>query len=147
MTTKTATKKKQKTKVLLVDDSEIVRMYIKDIFWLHGLENKFELTITAGINEAEKVIMNPKKKPSLVLLDLSMPMIDGNKSTRTDETGFELLKKIKGNPKLKNTVVIIFSGFTESKYRKKAKELGADEYLVKDDHLPQDMVAVIERFA
>lgn len=133
-----------KKKILLVDDNEIIRLYFRDVFWIHGLEDKYELSICKSIEEALELIENPKTRPELVFSGLVMPMKEDNKTTITAEAGFSLLEKIKSNAELKKIRVIIFSGHDDKKYQERAKELGAESFLVKHENMPRELVQFIE---
>lgn len=61
------------------------------------------------------------RKPDLVLLDLVMPIMDG----------FETLKAMRADPNLKAIKVIILSNLSQEEDIKKAKQMGAVDYLVK----------------
>jgi len=78
--------------------------------------------------EAEKKIKSGKF--DLVLLDLILPEADG----------FEVLKKIKGDPSVKNTKVVIFSNLSQEEDKEKAATLGADDFLTKSDYTPSEIV-------
>jgi CheY-like chemotaxis protein len=56
--------------------------------------------------------------------------------------GFEVLKKIKSDPKLKNTHVVILSNLSQPQDEKEAAEEGAIDFLVKSDY---SMEQVIEK--
>ena len=133
-----------KEKILLVDDNEIIRIYFRDVFWIHGLEDKYDLTICKNIEEAEKVVENKDTMPDIVFSGLVMPMKDKDKIVVSAEAGFHLLKKIKSSPKLKHIKVVIFSGYGEKKYRDRATELGVDSFLVKHENMPRELVEFIE---
>src|SRR3990167_5953917 len=100
-------------KILLVDDDEMLRIYFKDIFWIHNLEYKYELTVANNIKKAEEVINNPETCPNIIFLDLVMPIESGGRAIASPEAGLGLLKKIKSDPKLKIIKVIAFSGHNE----------------------------------
>lgn len=136
--------KEKKRSILLIDDNEIIRIYFRDIFWIHGLEDKYDLTIVEDIKKAEEVIHDPKIKPDVVFSGLVMPMEKDGKMEITPEAGFSLLKMIKTDPKLQDICVVIFTGYDKEEYRKRAKELGADEFLVKHENLPHELVKFIE---
>ncbi|MCX6676037.1 MAG: response regulator, partial [Methanothrix sp.] len=73
------------------------------------------------VNGAEAVCMVHEWKPQVVLMDMTMPVMDGYEATR----------KIKASPDIKNTVIIAVtaSAFEEDKQRVYAA--GADGYLAK----------------
>src|SRR3989344_5172363 len=62
-----------------------------------------------------------KRKPDLILLDLVMPVKDG----------FETLKEIKANDVNKSIPVVVLSNLGQDEDIKKAKQMGAVDYLVK----------------
>ncbi len=72
-------------------------------------------------------------KPDLILLDLMIPVMDG----------FEVLRKLKDDPILKNIKVIVMSNLGQDEDIQKAKNLGAADYLVKSNHSIQEMVACV----
>lgn len=131
----------KKFKLLIVDDNEMIRMYLRDIFWVHGLEPRLDITTVDNIEEAfEKASADPA--PDLIILDLSLPLKFGERPVT--EGGFVLLEKLKEANKLEKIKVIIFSGLTEIRFRQRASDLGAQKYLVKDENLPKDIVDYIE---
>ena len=134
-------------KILLIDDDEMLRIYFKDIFWIHNLEYKYELTVADNIKKAEEVINNPETCPNIIFLDLVMPIESGGRTIASPEAGLGLLKKIKSDPKLKNIKVIAFSGHNEKALMDKVKKLGAENYLIKGNNTPKDLVNFIEKIA
>ncbi len=64
----------------------------------------------------------PKEPPPcLVLLDLNLPIVNG----------FEVLGWIRAQPDLQRLPVIIFSSSDQQKDKERAREMGANDYLVK----------------
>jgi CheY-like chemotaxis protein len=59
--------------------------------------------------------------PSVILLDLKMPFLDG----------FEVLTWIRAQPSLKGIPVAILTSSAEDRDRRRAQELGASAYFVK----------------
>ena len=72
--------------------------------------------------------------PNLVLLDIMIPKING----------FEVLEKIKGNPKTKHIPVIMLTNLSEDQFVKKAIGLGADGFMIKAQFSLQKMVEKVE---
>ena len=137
---------KQKQKVLLVDDNEVVRIYFREIFWIHGLESQYELEMAESVEKAAELIDMPATRPDIVFLGLVMPLKQGSHIVTTPEAGFSLLQKIKTDPNLKHINVIIFSGYDEKEYKDRAQQLGADAYLLKHENMPQELIGFIEKF-
>ncbi|MDD4901995.1 MAG: response regulator [Patescibacteria group bacterium] len=103
-------------KILLVeDDPMVIRMYQRKLT-LEG----FDLTL--AFNGEEGLVALAKDRPDLVLLDIMMPKMDG----------FEMLKKVKADPALKDIPVVILTNLGDrSEDVQKSKESGADDYWVK----------------
>ncbi len=76
-----------------------------------------------------------KKKYDLVLLDLILPELGG----------FEVLEKIKSDPNLNATPVVILSNLSTEEDKKKAKELGAHSFYVKINSMPNEILALVRR--
>ena len=137
----------EKINILLVDDNEVIRIFFKDIFWLHGLEGQFHLEIAAGVDEALAILHDSDKKIDVVFLDLVMPLKKDGKEMTTSEAGLGILRMIKADPAMKNIKVIVFSGYTDKKDIEEAKKNGADMYLAKEEHLPQDLIKIFDGLA
>lgn len=137
----------KKIKIILVDDDELIRIYFRDIFWIHGLDDKYELKTIDDVKKAEEVIFSPTEMPDIVFLDLVMPIEKEGHTIATPEAGLNLLKKIKGNPQTKNIKVVIFSGHDEKIIQDQVKELGVENYLVKGSSLPKELVDFVENIS
>ena len=114
-------------KILIVEDEE----ELSDVFRVK-LEKKWFEVITAydgfyGLNYAVK------HNPDLVLLDIMMPDMDG----------FETLKTLKEQTSVE-TKIIVFSNLKWDDNVKYAKELWANEYLVKADYTPAQVVEKVK---
>jgi signal transduction histidine kinase/ligand-binding sensor domain-containing protein/DNA-binding response OmpR family regulator len=111
-------------KVLVVDDNESVRSYIRDL-----LSDYYEVI------EAEDGVVGydavRKQKPDIVVSDVMMPNSDG----------FELCKNIKENPDLMHIPVILLTARNTSQDKLAGIRKGADGYLFK----PFEPEMLIER--
>ncbi len=135
--------KRQKIKILIIDDNEMFRVYIRDIFWIHGLDKKYDIMMADSPERAEAILNNPATRPHIVLLDLLMPTKkEGGGVINTVKVGIELLKKIKSSPGLKHIKVVIFSGHDE--LQEVVEKLGADGCLFKGDNLPKDVLNYVQ---
>ena len=104
-------------KILIVEDDT----FLKGLSATKLGKEGFDVLTAGNETEAEKIIK--ENMPDFVLLDLVLPGSDG----------FEILKKIRENPKMANTPVIIFSNLAEDKDIAKAKELGANDFMIKSN--------------
>lgn len=100
-------------KVLVVDDSDFMRMMLEDILTRHGH------TILQAKGGQECLDMLQAETVDVCVLDIGMPGMDG----------IEVLHKIKEkNPALK---VIMLSALSQENIVKQALQLGADSFVVK----------------
>jgi len=100
------------TKILLVEDNEMNRDMLS-----RRLERKgFEVLI--AVDGQEGVNMARSESPSLILLDMSLPVIDG----------WEAVRKLKEDPKTKSIPVLGLSAHAMTPDRDKAISAGCDDY-------------------
>ncbi len=105
-----STKFQPAAKVLIVDDDPLILEMYKDL-----LEHNDLMVLSApdGLKGLEKAA---KEHPDLMLLDIIMPGIDG----------FEVCRRVKTDPKLKDIHIIILTGLTDPKLNVQAFKAGAD---------------------
>jgi two-component system KDP operon response regulator KdpE len=113
---------KKKQSVLVVDDNPKVLRFIEIDLKLRG----FDVITTTSGDEAMELVKS--KKPTIMMLDVIMPEMDG----------FEILKKLRTFSQLP---VIAFSASPEN--RKDSLRLGADDFMNKPFR-PDDMVKKIQ---
>ena len=74
--------------------------------------------------------------PDLLILDLLLPKMHG----------FEILEKIRANPKMKSLKVIIFSNLGTTEDIKKGKSLGVDMYLIKASFTLDELLQKVKEY-
>ncbi|WP_261841209.1 response regulator [Aliamphritea ceti] len=111
-------------KVLIVDDEKEVRRAISRV--LRPLQ--WELHEAADGFQAGSLLL--QEKPDIVLLDLSMPGLDG----------YEVIRYIRGNRQIRHCRILVISALAPAKL-KQALDTGADEVLAK----PFDNLQLRER--
>lgn len=104
-----------KPRVLLVDDSEVVRRHTGSMLEEAGYEVVLAHDGEEGLERARK------DAPDLILSDIEMPKRDG----------FSLCRAIKDDPLLGRIPVVICSSLGEASDLEKGFDAGADDYLVK----------------
>ena len=107
----------QKQTILVADDHSILREGLRAL-----LSNTPDLEVIGEAENGEDTIEKVKQlQPSLVLLDLSMPIINGTEAIR-------LIKK--RNPEVK---IIALTVHKSEEYVRATLDAGADGYVLKDD--------------
>ena len=100
------------SKILIVEDNEMNRDMLS-----RRLERKgFEVVMAE--DGAKGVDMSKSENPDLILMDLSLPVMDGWEATST----------IKADDSTKSIPIIVFTAHAMAGDREKALEAGADEY-------------------
>ena len=102
-------------KVLVVDDVSLNRIYISKV-----LRNQNLNVITAS-NGQEALDIVAKEKPSLVLLDLMLSVIDG----------YEVIRRLRSDPDLFRIRIIVVSALSTNDCIVRALNMGADDFVVK----------------
>lgn len=101
--------------ILIVDDEYLLREMLRDLFIIAGYN---VITAENGKDGLSKI---EEDYPDFVLLDASMPIMDG----------FETLEKIRNNPKFVNLPIMMVSALSGEKEQIKGLDLGADDYITK----------------
>ena len=112
-------------KLLLVEDNEMNR----DMLSRRLLRKGYEVSIAVNGNEA--VESTRTERPDLVLMDISLPGIDGWEATR----------RLKSDPATKSIPVIALTAHALSTDREKSMAAGCDEYETK----PIDLASLINK--
>ena len=102
-------------RILLVDDEpDFVDLVSVRLIGL-GYE---VITATNGLEALELI---KDARPDLILLDLVLPLMDG----------YVLCKKVKADPDLKQIPIILFTASVVHDLKEKAKNIKADDYIMK----------------
>ncbi len=104
-----------KKRILLIEDEEDIATLIKLQAELFGYKMHVEVDGLNGYRAIER------EKPDLVILDIMLP----------GQNGFDICRKMKNNPELKNIPVVILSAKGEEIDTILGLELGADDYVTK----------------
>jgi len=111
-------------RVLLIDDEPFYFKLLQKAL----KEAEYKLEYAKSGNEGLAKI--PSFEPEMLIVDLKLPELDG----------FEILKRLRRDPKFSYIPVIVITSQDELSEKLKAFELGADDYLVKPFQ-PEELVA------
>ncbi|MFA5975588.1 MAG: response regulator [Elusimicrobiota bacterium] len=112
-------------KILVVDDEVNILTILKDSLEFSGF---FVVTAQDGM---EALDMVEKENPELLVLDVGMPKLDG----------WEVCRRLKGDPKTKDIPIIILTAYAQSSDQRKGLQLGADSFIAK----PCDFTYLVEQ--
>ena len=101
-----------KKKILLVENDQVLASVYREmedyeVFEVHDGEQALTVAL--------------KIRPDLILLDAMMPKI----------SGFDILDMLRNTPETMNMRIIMLTALSQESDRKRAEELGVDDYLVK----------------
>ena len=139
--------KKKKIKILLIDDDQMMRIYFRDIFWIHGGDDKYEVNMVPTLAEAEKIVMNEETTPDTIFLDVMMPIEGQNNSPQEQmQRTISFIERIRKNHPNKDKEtpckmkIVIYSGQKDKAIENEFKKIGVDGYLIKGDLMPKDII-------
>jgi two-component system cell cycle response regulator DivK len=112
--------------VLLAEDFEDARELYRDYLEFSGFS---VLTANNGREAIEQAV---SVQPDIILMDASMPVLDGWQATR----------ELKANPVTKHIPVLALTAHAFDDARREAKEVGCDGFVTKPC-LPDDLVTRI----
>tara|TARA_B100000315_G_C14211650_1_gene422340 strand:+ start:180 stop:566 length:387 start_codon:yes stop_codon:yes gene_type:complete len=107
-----------KKKILIVDDEKNFCYLVKKNL---ALTKKYKVMVAKAGSIGMLLSRLRWHKPDLILLDVSMPGLDG----------FEVLRRLKKDPKTSKIPVVMLTVRDDSRAKKKAQDLKCDDYLIK----------------
>ncbi len=102
-------------KVLAVDDSKTIRKIVAKAF------STYDCIVKEAENGIEGLSMASSEKPDLIILDITMPVMNGS----------EMLAKLKGQPGLKDIPVIMLTAESGKENVMQIVKMGVKDYMVK----------------
>ncbi len=102
-------------KILTVDDSRTIRMIVKKAF------EPYDCELVEAENGKEGLAAAEEMKPDLIVLDITMPVMNG----------IEMLTKLKESDDLKDTPVIMLSAESGKDHVMQIVKMGVRDYIVK----------------
>ncbi len=114
--------------VLIIDDDRWIAMSTAMFLEGEGFE------VLSALGGVEGIEIARRMQPSIILLDIMMPGIDG----------WETLERLKADDSTRHLPVIVFTAREHSRGRTKSRELGAVEYFRKPFR-PESLVQTIRQ--
>jgi CheY-like chemotaxis protein len=114
-------------KILLADDDPAIRLLV------NATLRSDQYQIIEASDGQEALTLARREHPDLILLDVSMPKVDG----------FEVCRRLKEDPSTAEIRIIMLTGHTLDADRQAGAALGADGYFTK----PFSPLALLDRIA
>jgi two-component system cell cycle response regulator DivK len=114
-------------KILYVEDND------DNVYMLKNRLSRAGFTVVVATNGAQGIAMASSEQPDLILMDLTLPDIDGEEATR----------RIKADPATKRIPVIALTANAMAGDKKRALAAGCDDF----DTKPVDMPRLLDKIA
>jgi CheY-like chemotaxis protein len=115
-------------KILIVEDNEVNRDMISRRLSKRGYE------IVLAVDGDQGMSMARAEKPDLILMDMSLPIVDG----------WQAAKLLKSDPETRSILIVALTAHAMAADRNRALEAGCDGYETKPIDLPR-LLETIER--
>jgi len=115
-------------KILIVEDDPLMSRMYQKIFKFEGYEVEFAEDGEEGFEKIKTT------KPTLVLLDIMMPKLNG----------LQVLEKIKLDPELKRIPVVMLTNLAGTQDAETALANGAVKYIIKSENEPKQVVNMVK---
>ena len=115
-------------KILLIEDNEMNRDMLSRRLKRKGFE------VVMAVDGEQGMAMAHSEAPGLILMDISLPVIDGLEATR----------RLKASPETQSIPIIALTAYAMAGDREKSLEAGCDDYDTKPIELPR-LLEKIER--
>lgn len=116
-----------KTFVLVIEDDKFLRELLVRKLASEGFD------VQNAIDAQAAFTILAERKPNMILLDLILPGV----------SGFEILEKIKADPKIADVPVVILSNLGQKEDLDKAIALGAKDFMVKANFTLDEIVTKV----
>jgi CheY-like chemotaxis protein len=117
-------------KVLLVEDDQLIQRMYQKIFSFE----KFDVEMAGDGEEGLEKARTMSPKPTVILLDVMMPKMNG----------MQVLEKLKADPELKAIPVIMLSNLAGENDIETALSKGAVKYIIKSEYDPKQVADMVK---
>jgi len=114
-------------KILLVEDNEMNRDMLSRRLQRRGFE------VIMALDGEQGIAMARDEKPDLILMDMSLPVLDG----------WEASRQLKADPETKRIPIIALTAHAMSSDEQRAREVGCDDF----DTKPVELARLLEKMA
>ena len=117
-------------RILVVDDTEAIRLGLSLLLKRSGHD-----PVCAPGGAEALAVLEQQARPDLILLDLSMPEVDG----------ISVLEELREWPEMAGVPVVVYSAVTDETIRRQAIKLGAAEFIEKGDLTWKELARRLEQ--
>ena len=115
-------------KILIIEDDPLMTRLYQKVFKFEGYDVEVASNGKRGLEKVESF------KPSLILLDIMMPEMNG----------LEVLAKLKASDETKKIPVVVLTNLAGTQDAETALAKGAVKYIIKSEHEPKEVIKMIK---
>lgn len=115
-------------KILVVEDDPLMSRMYQKIFTFEGYDVAMAADGQEGLDQARAL------KPTLMLLDVMMPKLNG----------LQVLEKLKADPETKAIPVVMLTNLAGEQDAESALTKGAIKYIIKSEHDPKEVADMVK---
>lgn len=115
-------------KILIIEDDPLMARLYKKIFTFEKFEVELAGDGEEGLDKARS------GKPTLILLDIMMPKMNG----------IQVLEKLKADPEMKKIPVVMLTNLAGEQDAENALAKGAIKYIIKSEYEPKQVTAMVK---
>ena len=115
-------------KILIIEDDPLMSRMYEKIFKFEGYEVEMAADGEEGLGKIKTA------KPTLVLLDIMMPKMNG----------LQVLEKVKADPETKAVPVVMLTNLAGQQDAEKALSMGAVKYIIKSEYEPKQVANMVK---
>ena len=116
--------------ILIADDLQFIKLVLRDLVEKAGFR-----VVGEASNGEEAVELYQEKRPDVVLIDITMPKMDG----------LDLTETIRRDPQLANIPVILLTAMDRDEDKQRGLQAGADAYLIKKSLTQEELIDTIQQ--
>jgi len=116
------------TKILIVEDDPLMSRMYRKIFKFEGFDVDFASDGEEGLEKIRSI------KPTLVLLDIMMPKMNG----------LEVLDKVKLDPETRSIPIVMLTNLAGTQDAEAALTKGAVKYIIKSENEPKQVINMVK---
>jgi two-component system, OmpR family, response regulator RpaB len=114
-------------KILIIEDDALLSRMYQTLF----ISSKYEVELATDGEEG--LVKARDTKPTLILLDIMMPKLNG----------LEVLKRLKADPEVRGIPVVVLTNLAGNADIQTALELGAVRYIIKSENRPKQVEEIV----
>ena len=122
---------------LIEDEPSLVALYSVALQTIGDVESA---TNKSDADVLFQKYLAQQTKPDVILLDLIIPAVPNVSVNFVDRPGFELLGWLRQTEFFKTIPIIVMTNLDSSDDRLQAEELGANDYLIKSNVVPREII-------